>query len=413
MMKTKSIKNMTDFQTPSHESAVNHAAYGVTHRKINILFVIDWLHEFGGTEKHLHQLVRYLDKSKFQCHLIALNGNREFIAQFFEDYGCKFVPIHIKRIYTLPALAKAREMARYLQKARIDIVQTFGMGADNYATIIARFAKVPVVISSRRDMGTYRTGLYRLADRLSDRFIHEYIAVCDRVGEVMQRKGIEKMRITRLYNGIELDKWLSVQPVNIAKRKQLGIAEDAFVIGNVSHFRPEKGHRYFFEAIRRLSKRIPNLKVFALGAPGPNREEIEQTVANDPILRKCVTITHTREIEDYLSVFDVACLTPISNEGFSNALLEEMAAGLPIVATDVGGNAEAIFNGESGLIIPPGDANAIYQAIYRLYESPELRLRLGENARKRAIEHFNLQLMVSKYEQYYQNLLDKQVNDKK
>jgi glycosyltransferase involved in cell wall biosynthesis len=412
-MKTKDINNMADRHSPDLESAVKIPANGVTHRKINILFVIDWLHEFGGTEKHLHQLVKYLDRSQFQCHLIALNGNREFIGQFFEKYGCKFVPIHIKRIYTLPALAKAREIARYLQHAQIDIVQTFGMGADNYATIIARIAKVPVVISSRRDMGTYRTGLYRMADRISDRFIHEYIAVCDRVGDAMQQEGIEKARITRLYNGIELDKWLRVQPVDMAKRRQLGIAEDAFVIGNVSHFRPEKGHRYFFEAVRRLSENIPNLKVFALGAPGPNRDEVEKSVANDPVLRECVTITHTREIEDYLSVFDVACLTPISNEGFSNALLEEMAAGLPIVATDVGGNAEAIIDGESGLIIPPGDAAAIYQAIFRLYESPTLRKKLSESARKRAIEYFNLQQMVTNYEKYYQNLLSKRKSKQK
>ena len=126
-----------------------------------------------------------------------------------------------------------------------------------------------------------------------------------------------------------------------------------------------------------------------------------------------MTITHTREIEDYLSVFDVACLTPISNEGFSNALLEEMAAGLPIVATDVGGNAEAIIDGESGLIIPPGDAAAIYQAIFRLYESPTLRKKLSESARKRAIEFFNLQQMVTNYEKYYQNLLIKRKSNQK
>lgn len=373
--------------------------------KVNILFVIDWLHEFGGTERHLHQLVKYLDHEKFQCHLIALNGDVEFIHRFFTQFGCNFVPIFLKRIYTPPALIKGLDIFRFIREKNIDIVQTFGMGADNYASIIARLAKTPVVISSRRDMGTYRTGLYSIADRISQQFIHEYISVCERVKEGMQVEGIEKQRITRLYNGIELEKWLEVKPGDVSKREQLGIPKDHFVIGNVSHFRPEKGHLIFFESIRQLAKKIPALTVVALGAPGPYRDEMTRLVQNDPVLKHIVRITHTREIRDYLSVFDVACLTPISNEGFSNAVLEEMASGLPIIATDVGGNAEAVLNGQTGYIIPPGDSAAITGAILKLYENPQMRRSMGENARHRAINAFDIKGMIENYQNYYLGLL--------
>ncbi len=372
-------------------------------KKIKILYMIDWLYDFGGSEKHLYQLTKYLNHDKFQCYLIAINYEAVFIKKYFSKNGCVFIPFNLNKIYGLNALKAAYKIVRFIHKEKIDIVQTFGMGADNYGSLIARISGVPLIISSRRDMGTYRKRLYRIADRFTSRFIDQYLAVCDRVGETVKAIGVPDSKISRIYNGIDFVEWDNgaIKPVEV--RKKMGIDCDSFVIGNISHFRREKGYHVFFEAIKRVANEIPKLRVFALGGKGDVYYSVLDSIKNDPLLREIVVIKQVQEIREYLSIFDIACLTPVSNEGFSNALLEEMAAGLCVIATDVGGNAEAIINGESGIVIPPNDVDALVNAILKLYHQPALRKVMSENARQRVYKHFTIEKMIENYENYYYN----------
>ncbi len=365
--------------------------------------MIDWLYDFGGSEKHLYQLAKYLNHDKFQCFLIAFKYEPRFIQQYFSSNGCKFLPFKFSKIYNLYAFMAGYKIARFIQKENIDIVQTFGMGADNYGSLIGRLGGAKLVISSRRDMGTYRKGLYRFADRVTRRLIHQYLAVCDSVGEIVKASGVPDEKVSRIYNGIDFAEWDGVAISPDAARKKLGIDPASFVIGNISHFRREKGYHIFFEAIKRVAAVIPNLRVFALGGNGDAYQPSLDFIKNDPILRKIVVIKQVDEIREYLSVFDIACLTPVSNEGFSNALLEEMAAGLCVIATDVGGNAEAIVDGESGVVIPPNDVDALANAMIKLYQQPALRKRLSKNARLRVQQHFTIEKMIENYENYYHN----------
>lgn len=379
--------------------------------KIRILFIIDFLVGFGGTEKHLLQLVKNIDCKTFECYLFAFESKSNFLKKYFENCPCHILPFSLNKIYDLQAFRVALKLIRFLKEEQIDIVQTFHFGSDFYGTQVARLAKVPLTISSRRDLGSYRTGHYRIADRLIRPLVHRYLSVCDTVTDSMVKEGIQKDKITRIYNGIDLSEWPERNGgFDRAIRKKLNINKNSFVIGNVSHFRPEKGHDVFFEAIKRLVNKIPNLRVFTLGYPrGRNYKVIVQ---QDEILKRVVTIDYVEDVKEYISVFDVACLTPIKNEGFSNAILEEMAAGKPVVATDVGGNAEAVVHGETGYIIPPNDVDALVQAILNLYHNPVLRMGMGQKGRERVETYFTLEKMVHSIENYYLKILKELRNEK-
>ena len=153
------------FQAPQRAS-VHAAAPSRTDRPcLKILFMIDHLHGFGGTERHLHYLVQHLNRQEFSCYLLALDGLPE-VLRLYEEKGSRVLPHALKKIYDLEALRLARKLVRFLKDERIDIVQTFHFGSDTFGAIVARLAGVPLLVSSRRDLGSYRTGVVKLIDRV-------------------------------------------------------------------------------------------------------------------------------------------------------------------------------------------------------------------------------------------------------
>ncbi|MGH7494846.1 MAG: glycosyltransferase [bacterium] len=366
--------------------------------------MIDHLHGFGGTEKHLYHLVQHLDQEKFSCYLMVMDG-APAVLRLYQEKGCRVLPYALERIYGRQALRLARELMRFLKEERIDVVQTFHFGSDTLGAMVSRLAGAPILISSRRDLGSYRTGCLKLIDRMIYPLFHHYISVCGAVSTTLIADGIPRDRITEIPNGVDLSDWPApAEYSSAAIRQRLNLDREAFVIGNLSHFRPEKGHATFFAAIRRVSAHIPNLKVLALGS---GKERIEPLIQQDSILKKIVVVDKVADAREYLPAFDLACLTPTMNEGFSNALIEEMAAGIPVIATDVGGNREAVVEGETGFIVKPGDDEAITARIIELYHNPELRRTMGAKARKRVEEQFSLEKMLARMENLYRSLLER------
>jgi glycosyltransferase involved in cell wall biosynthesis len=395
------VESALSIETHGNNGAAHSVSCTPSDRRIKILFMIDHVHGFGGTERHLYHLVQHLDKEKFSCYLMVLDGVPS-VLRLYENKGCHVLPYSLNRIYDWRAMQVAWKLIAFLKQQRIDIVQTFHFGSDTFGAIVARLAGVPLLISGRRDLGSYRTGYVKLIDRMIYPLFHRYLSVCRAVSETLIADGISRQKISEIPNGVDLSNWpVPDDNAKAAARKRLNIARDAFVIGNLSHFRPEKGHIAFFEAIRRVAPQISKLHVFALGA---GKQRMEQEIEQDPVLRKIVTVDKVADVRDYLPAFDIACLTPTMNEGFSNALIEEMAAGLPVIATDVGGNREAVVDGVTGYIVPPGDDPTIAAKIMGLYQNPELRRTMGAKARVRVEVEFSLERMVAAFETQYQNL---------
>ena len=374
-------------------------------RKIKILYFIDYLYGFGGTEKHLFNLAKKINPELFDTIVAPLRFNT-YIMNIFREAGIKVHPFPINRIYGMTALKHLPGICRLIKENNIDIIQTFNIDSDFYGSIIGKWCGVPIIISSRRDLGVYRKKRHLLLSKITNRYVTQFIAVCEAVAmNLIERENVLAEKITTIYNGFDLKELSSINFENVTKlRKQLNIGSNTFVIGNVSHFRPEKGYEIFFKAIYEVRSYIPNLRVLAVGG-GMKWLKYYQDQVHKMGLGDVVCFTgYVPQVLDYISLMDICCLTPVSNEGFSNAILEQMALGKPIIATDVGGSREAISHGESGIIIPPNNVDALVKAILKLYNSKQLRRSLGIQAKKRLENRFRIEDMIKKMEDFYINL---------
>ena len=380
--------------------------------KINILFFIDYLYGFGGTERHLFNLASRLNPDLFDSTVCPLRFNK-YLVKIFTEAGIKVEPAPFKRIYDFSALKQVPVMLQLMRERQIDIVQTFNIDSETFGIILAKLSGVPVIISSRRDLGVYRKRRHLLFSKFIHRYVDHFLAVCDAVASnLSEREGVPPEKITTIYNGLDLTN-LPVDQNHVAKlRKEFRIGPNSFVIGNVSHFRPEKGYDVFFNAIQEIKPYIPDLRVMAVGGGGKLLTHFKNVVAKAGLSEVVFFTGYVPNVLDYVSLMDVCCLTPISNEGFSNAILEHMAMGKAVIATDVGGNREAICHGESGIIIPANDVKALADAIINLYKNPTLRKSLGANARLRVEREFTIQKMITQMEKFYYNLYEKNGNEK-
>ena len=186
---------------------------------------------------------------------------------------------------------------------------------------------------------------------------------------------------------------------------RVGFAAGDFVVGMVAGFRPEKNHQVFFAGLLQAAPSIPSLKVLAVGA-GPLLEQFRERLAQTVLAASTVFTGDVAEVLPCLWAMDVGCLTSGSNEGFSNAILEQMAVGLPMIVTDVGGNAEAVIDGENGRVIPSLDAAALSRALIDLHRNPARAAAMGRASRTRVEQRFSLERMCAEHIRLYRSLYD-------
>ncbi len=245
-------------------------------KKINILYIIDTLCGQGGTENHLHYLCKYMDREKFNCTIVSFNVWGTFVEKVRES-GTKVYHLPVARYYTPGALMKSFQLQKIIKENKIDLVQTFHYKTDTYGIVTAKLAGVKHLISSRRDVGDYKSKHHFIVNRLCNRFVERYIAVCREVGRRMTiNEGIPESKQTVIYNGVHLESFTVPDREFITnERKKLGIEEHDFVIGSVANFRPEKNHDIFFQAVMEARSKIKNLKVIVVGQ-GPRLDASKQ-----------------------------------------------------------------------------------------------------------------------------------------
>ena len=367
--------------------------------KINILFAIDYFHRTGGTEKHLAQLVRLLPRDTFKCSVVVFDLGANALTDGMRAAG---VPVHhvpVRRIYTPNALRRATELARIIRREKIDIVQTFHQTSDTFGAIVAKLSGVKRIISSKRDTGQLKRPVHILLNRWLRFLFNRTIVVADAVGEaVMATERIDPSRITRIYNGVDT---VEFTPPNTAEaaaaRSRLGFDGGDFVVGMVAGFRPEKNYDIFFQGAVKAMTAIPSLKVLAVGG-GPLLGHFRALYDIERFRSRIVLTGEAEDVAQYLKAMDG------KNEGFSNAVLEKMATGLPMIVTEVGGNAEAVIDGENGIVIPPVDPQAFRAALVRMHSDPAARLAMGRRSRELVEQRYSLQGMCRKHEALYLSL---------
>jgi glycosyltransferase involved in cell wall biosynthesis len=369
---------------------------------IPILYIIDHFHVFSGTERHLFELVRRIDKAAFKPFVVAFQGS-EFLRRRMADIGVPLRILDISRIYGARPLKLLFELRSFIRRENIGIVQTFHTKADLYGIALARLSGVPVIISSRRDLAFDRTSKEFYGYKLLNRYVDRILCVSEKVREfVMREENIEAQRCAVIHNGIETANFARhIDPQR--ERLELGIGPHVRVVGMLANFNPIKGHQFFLEACPRILRSAPDT-VFVLAGLGPTETAMRRKAGELGVEARVRFVGHNEDISKILSVMDIL-VAPSLSEGFSNTILEAMYMEKAVIATRVGGNPEVVIEGETGILIEPGRSHEIADAVIRLLCDQSQILRLGNNARALIERRFLIQHMVDRTECLYRTLL--------
>jgi len=373
--------------------------------RIAILYLIDYFHRTGGTETHLAQLIGGLPADRFRCSLVAFDLGANPLLEGLRARGIPVIHLPVGREYVPRAALQAWRLARLIRRERCDIVQTFHQKADTYGALVAWLAGAKLLVSSKRDTGDLRKPWHVFCNRALSPLFDAFIAVADGVrAAVLANDHLSPARVLTIYNGVDTTRFTAPSAAQrLDARRRFGFGTGDFVVGMVAGFRPEKNHEVFFEGLLQALPSIPGLRVLAVGG-GPLLGQFRERLASSALGSRSVFTGDVADVLPCLWAMDVGCLTPGSNEGFSNAILEQMAVGLPMIVSDVGGNAEAVIDGTSGWVIPPLDSAALCKALIAVHGDKERAASMGRAARMRAQERFSLQRMCAEHAQLYVSL---------
>jgi len=372
---------------------------------IRVLFLIDQLCGKGGAEAALVNTVRWLPK-RFQPSVITFKLNPSL--PLLADFPCSVRELPLRRTYDFNALKLAIHLGRFIRQERVDIVHTFFASADLWGGVVARLARRPILISSRRDLGFQRSAKHRIGYRALRHIYDRVIANSERVREYsILEDRLDPAKVQTIYNAVDLNH--PAESDSAAKlREQLGLSSSSPIVACVANVRYIKGLDVFLRAAALVEKKIPHA-AFVVAGDTAHAEPgyLEQLDA----LKKYLGAHNLRfvgpleSVAPLLRASSLFCLLSRS-EGFSNALIEAMACGLPCVATRVGGNEEALDDGGSGFLVENEDYVSAAARICDLLQDPLLASSMGEHGRRVVQERFLPQVATSKLVQVYDELLN-------
>jgi L-malate glycosyltransferase len=359
------------------------------------LFLMTNTLEVGGSERQFAALVECLNRDRFNVRLACLKGTGGLKARLGEIP--EFSPG--RRLVGLQAQRAQFAIYRSLRRNNISVAHAFDFYTNLMLIPAARLAGIPV-IGSHRQLGDLLTPA---------QFKVQYwaLCLCDRVvcnsraaADTLRNAGLPQHKLEVIPNGLPERAFAELAP---AIPRKPGVVR----VGMIARMNTvAKNHAAFLKAAARLSQLLPEIE-FVLIGDGPLRPSLEAMVWQLGIGEKVMFAGERHDIPAMLAGLDATVLIS-SSESLSNAILESMAAGVPVVATDVGGNPELIKNGETGLLAPPGDESKLVEALTYLVRNPAIRAKFGNESKRFARTHFHMNEICGRFEQLYLRLARKE-----
>lgn len=363
----------------------------------NILYIDSTQGLYGGGQISLLELLKQLNKSKFTP--VAALGERGKLLEGIEriDVPNKIIPMPAIRPYTLvPCIESIRILKYLIRSIPISLVHTNTSRATIYAYLAARRLGVSIIWHARIPH----------SDRFLDRFLSARCSRIIAVSQAVKRRfnWLQEEKIRVIYNGVDTKRFAPGLPYDQIMNK-FNLKKNNVVIGTVGRISPEKGLEFLISATKDVVKVHPQAKILIVGEGNTQYLLALQAKVDELNLSSHVIFAgFHNNIPEVLRSIDIFCL-PSLTEGFNRTLLEAMACGLPIVATEVGGNVEIIKDGLNGLLVPPRDSAALSSAIVDLLNNKSKARRIGTEARRIVEKSYSIETSVRQTEALYEEII--------
>ena len=345
--------------------------------------------EPGGTERQMCELIRRLNPERFAVHVVCFDKAGAWLPKVAER--ARSVTEFPIQGFARPATAAAMlAFARWCRRQRIAVVQTCDLYANIFGLPGAALAGVPVRIGSRRELNPDKTAGQIRLQRLAYRCATKVVANSAAARTALEQEGLASGSIAVIPNGVEAPRF--------ASRSEDQRAAVRTVI-TVANLRPEKSHETLIGAAALLAAEFPDVR-FQIVGNGPRREALESLVRARSLDRTVEFLGHREDVPQLLAAADVFVL-PSRSEAFPNGAIEAMAAGLPVVASSVGGLLDLIEPERTGLLVAPEDPDALATALRRIFTDRALAARLGRSARAHVHQRYSFERMVASFEELY------------
>ncbi|WP_298867075.1 glycosyltransferase [uncultured Gimesia sp.] len=370
--------------TENQNTSVNHFANGKRLRICHLSLTLCT----GGLERLLVDFARYHNRDQFELEFIAL-GDTGLPAEEIRKLGCPVIE------YPLTAdgkVARINQLANFFSVRNYDLLHTHNAYPHFYGSLAGYRAKIPATIHTRHGRRFGETLSERIQFALASRISDRVVPVSDDTGERCKNIGwLSDRKIKRIWNGIDVDRFVFTGPA------------DKLTAITVSRLSPEKDLITMLEAVKFVVSSIPQFHLMIVGN-GPEREILERKTAALQLDSHVTFLGERSDIPDLLSQAGFYVSSSLT-EGISLTLLEAMSVGLPVVTTSVGGNPEIVQQPDTGLLVPSANPPKLADAIIQMCQQQTNWKKMGQQARDRVEQYFNIRSMIQEYERVYLDVL--------
>ena len=361
--------------------------------------------QFGGTERYLLNLLENIDRQLFHPTIMCFDKSGGFYSEFQKlNIDIEDFPIKNSFLNTTGIRSLMKALA-FLKKNDIQIIHTLADSGNYFGAFAGKLAGIKTIIVSQRNMGhLMKKKRYAFITKVLYKYLSNGIIV--NAGSIKNHL-IKEFRITPdkievIHNGIAFNR----TSVEKKKSKEAG---DSITAGFIGRFHPIKGFSILIDAAKNVIKEYPDI-VFLVIGDGRESNDLKSKINNFGIMKNFQFVGNQKDVQSYISKMDFVIL-PSKSEGLPNIVLEAMVCKKPVVATCVGGVPEVVIDGETGIIIEPGDVNALSDSIKKLIDNEDIRKKMGFAAFKRVKEHFSIDKMMEQHSKYYLGKSTWRIND--
>jgi glycosyltransferase involved in cell wall biosynthesis len=351
----------------------------------------------GGAEKQLTLLAQGLDRSRFEPHVILLTRDGPYRREL-EEAGVPVTLIGKRFKFDVGAFFR---LVRFLKEQKFDLVHTWIFAANSYGRLAARQAKVPHIVAGERCVDEWKRWWHFAIDRYLARYTDKVVTNSSGVVEFGVAHGLQRSLFEVIPNAVPPLKVDQTARAQI--RQQLDLPEDANLIGIVGRLWPQKGLKDLLWGME-LIRVVRDDTHWVIVGDGPERQRLEYYRDQIGIGNRVRFVGHQEGANRWIQALDLLWNGSLY-EGQSNAILEAMQAGVPVLATDIAGNRDLIVSGETGFLYRRGDLATLARRTQQLLNHRDLYVRFSAASRERVAEKFSLESMLSAHEQLYRSLI--------